>query len=180
MTKDALLSAFGGESMANIRYLIFSEIAEKEGFPNISRLFKAIAYAEFVHAKNHYNRLRAFDEDAKVYAGAPIGPGTTSKNLLHAINGEEYEVNEMYPVFMEIAKLQGDEGAVRSFRYAYEAEKIHAKLYREARAYVEKKEDYPIKGHIWICRVCGHTYIGDEAPEKCPVCNAGREAYRSF
>lgn len=92
MTKDALLSAFGGESMAHLRYLVFSEIAEKEGYPNVSKLFKAIAFAEYIHAKNHYNRLRDFVEDAKVTAGAPIGPGMTSKNLELALGGELYEV----------------------------------------------------------------------------------------
>ncbi|MEM0311129.1 MAG: ferritin family protein [Ignisphaera sp.] len=29
MTKDALLSAFAGESMAHMRYLIFADIAER-------------------------------------------------------------------------------------------------------------------------------------------------------
>jgi rubrerythrin len=38
MTKDALLSAFGGESMAHMRYLVFAVQAEREGFPNIARL----------------------------------------------------------------------------------------------------------------------------------------------
>ncbi|MEM0269152.1 MAG: hypothetical protein QW092_07145 [Candidatus Korarchaeum sp.] len=32
MTKDALLSAFGGESMAHMRYLIYSDIAERGAF----------------------------------------------------------------------------------------------------------------------------------------------------
>jgi len=62
MTKDVIVSAYGGESMAHIRYLIFSEIAEKEGFKNIARLFKAIAYAEFIHAKNHYKNLKDLKE----------------------------------------------------------------------------------------------------------------------
>jgi rubrerythrin len=180
MTKDALLSAFGGESMAHLRYLVFSEIAEKEGYPNVSKLFKAIAFAEYIHAKNHYNRLRDFTEDAKVTAGAPIGPGMTSKNLELALGGELYEVEEMYPVFIEIAKLQGDESSVKSFTYAYEAEKIHAELYREAKGYVDNKEDWPLKGKVWICSVCGHTYVGEEAPERCPVCGAARESYVGF
>ncbi len=96
MTKDALMSAYGGESMAHMRYLIFAEIAEKEGFPTVARLFKAIAYSEQVHARNHYDKLKDIDVDTKVVAGAPFGPGSTSKNL--AIRGEEFEVNEMYPV----------------------------------------------------------------------------------
>ncbi|ESQ22510.1 MAG: hypothetical protein MGAcid_15150 [uncultured Acidilobus sp. MG] len=35
MTQDALVSSYGGESMAHMRYLIFADIAEKEGFKNV-------------------------------------------------------------------------------------------------------------------------------------------------
>ena len=56
MTADFLRSAYGGESMANMRYHIWGKMAEKEGFPNIGRLFYAIAYAEEVHATNHLKK----------------------------------------------------------------------------------------------------------------------------
>jgi len=180
MTKDVILSAFGGESMAHMRYLIYSEIAKREGFSNVAKLFEAIAFAEYVHARNHHNRLRDFHEDAKVVAGAPIGPGNTSKNLEHAINGENYEVNEMYPVFIEVAKFQGDDQTVKSFMWALEAEKIHAELYREAKKYVDKGEDWPLKGKVWICSVCGHTHVGDSPPDRCPICNASKEAFKGY
>ncbi|MEL9941066.1 MAG: rubrerythrin family protein [Ignisphaera sp.] len=182
MTKDALLSAFAGESMAHMRYLIFADIAEREGFKNVSRLFKAIAYAEQVHASNHYRVLRDYKEDAKVYSGTPIGPGNTSKNLELAIAGEEYEVKEMYPVFLEIARYQGEAEAEKSFSYAYQAEQIHASLYKQAKEYVDKGQDLPLKPEekIWICPVCGHTIIGAEPPEKCPVCGAPKNRYVGF
>ena len=180
MTKDALLSAFGGESMAHTRYLIFAETARRERFPNVARLFEAVAYSELVHASNHYRALREYDEDAKVVAGAPIGPGTTSKNLELAIRGEEFEVVEMYPAYLELARSQGEGEAERSFRYAYEAEQIHAKLYREAKGYVDRGQDWPLDGKVWICPVCGHTYVGAEPPERCPICGAPRNLYRGF
>ncbi len=180
MTRDALLGAFAGESMAHMRYLIFADVAEREKFPNVARLFRAVAYAEFVHARNHYNNLRDYKEDFKVAAGTPAGPGNTSKNLELGIMGEEYEVNEMYPVYMEIAKFQGFKGAEQSFHYAYEAEKIHAQLYREAKSYVDQGQDWPLKGKVWICPVCGHTYVGDEPPERCPICNVPKDRYVGF
>ncbi|MEM2025054.1 MAG: rubrerythrin family protein [Desulfurococcaceae archaeon] len=110
MTKDSLLSAFAGESMASIRYQIYAEVAEKEGFFNVARLFKAISYSEQVHARNHYNVLRGLKEEAKMAAGTPVGPGTTLKNLELAVRGEEYEVSEMYPAYLEVARLQGERG----------------------------------------------------------------------
>jgi len=52
MTKEFLQAAFAGESQAHMKYLIFSEEAEKKGLLNLARLFRAIAYAEQVHATN--------------------------------------------------------------------------------------------------------------------------------
>ncbi len=181
MTKEALLSAFAGESMAHMRYLYFAEVAEREGFRNVARLFRAIAYAEQVHASNHFRRLRDLNSDEKVAAGAPFGPGSTVKNLELAIRGEEFEVKEMYPVYLEIARFQEDREAELSFRYAFEAEKIHAQLYREAKGYVERGQDFPLDGKkVWICPVCGHTYVGENPPEKCPVCGALGDKYLGF
>jgi rubrerythrin len=48
--------------------------------------------------------------------------------------GEEFEIKEMYPVYLEIAKHQGEKEAEPSFNYAYRAEQIHAQLYREAKS----------------------------------------------
>jgi rubrerythrin len=180
MTKDALLSAFSGESMAHMRYLIYSDIAEREGFHNVARLFKAIAYSEYIHARNHLNLLRGYDEDVKIVSGAPVGPGDTSNNLSKAIRGEEYEVKEMYPIFMKIAETQGNASAVKTFRYAYEAEKIHAVLYKKAKERVDSGLDIDIDGKVWICKVCGHTIIGKDPPAKCPICSATKEQYVGF
>ena len=180
MTKDALMSAFGGESMAHMRYLIFSNVAEKEGFPNVARLFKAIAYAEQVHASNHYGRLKDLKQDAKVVAGATFGPGNTSKNLELAIMGEVFEVEEMYPIYIVIAKAQDDKAAETSFRYALEAEKIHAELFKEAKKYVDQGKDWPLNGYVWICPICGHTYVGKEPPPKCPICGTPGKNYVKF
>ncbi len=180
MTLDALASSFGGESMAQMRYVLFADKAEQEGFPNVAKLFRAIAYAERVHANNHFNALSELKGDLKVVAGATFGPGTTSKNLELAIMGEEYEVAEMYPAYIAIAELQGERRAVTSFKWALEAEKIHAELFRRAKEYVDRGEDYPLDGKVWICPVCGHTHVGPEPPERCPVCSAPGERYVGY
>jgi len=69
MTQDALVSSYGGESMAHMRYLIFADIAEKEGFKNVARLFRAIAFAEQVHARNHYQRLGFYFQFYELWQG---------------------------------------------------------------------------------------------------------------
>ncbi|MEO0116609.1 MAG: rubrerythrin family protein [candidate division WOR-3 bacterium] len=164
MTEKALQEAFAGESMAHMKYLIFSEIAEKEGFPNIARLFRAIAYAELVHAQNHGKNLGLI--------------GKTVENIESGIRGETYEIEEMYPAFQAVAILQGEKEANLGIQYALAAEKIHAQLYKEAKEKAEKGQDLSL-GEIYICPVCGYTHIGPP-PERCPVCNVPKEKFKKF
>ena len=164
MTEENLKAAFAGESQAHIRYLIFAEAAEREGKPNIARLFRAIAYAEQVHAANHLGELG--------------GIGKTPENLAEAIAGETFEVEEMYPAYDAVAELQGEKGAKRSIHYALEAEKIHARMYEKAKEAAAKGQDIELKTG-YICPVCGYTVEG-EAPEYCPVCGAPREKFKNF
>ncbi len=164
MTEDNLRQAFSGESQAHMRYLIFADQAEKEGKVNLARLFRAIAYAEQVHATNHYRELGEIKDS----------PG----NLQTCIDGETFEVEEMYPAYKKVAELQGEKGAVRSTNYALEAEKIHAEMYKQAKQEAEEGKDVAIAS-VYICPVCGYT-VEKDAPEKCPICSAPRRMFREF
>lgn len=178
MTADFLRSAYGGESMAHMRYLIWADLAEKEQFPNVARLFRAIAYAEQVHAGNHFREIAGETAEATVPAGAVFGMGKTVENLQGAINGELHEVTQMYPVYLHTAEFQQENGAERSFLFALEAEKIHAQLFGQAQDAVRQGHDLPFQ-HIYICPVCGHTVL-DEPPANCPVCGLKQERYIEF
>jgi rubrerythrin len=164
MTEDNLKNAFAGESQAHMRYLIFAKRAEVEGFPNIARLFRAISYAEQAHATNHFDVL-----------GMIRG---SSDNLQVAIDGETYEINEMYPAFNAVAQLQEEKGAMQTFNAALQAEKIHASMYQKAKQAVETSKDIQL-GAVYICDVCGYTVEG-EAPSRCPICGASKEKFRKF
>jgi len=178
MTADFLRSAYGGESMAHMRYLYWADEARKEGFPNIARLFEAISYAERVHASNHFKELNGNTADATVTAGAVFGTGKTVDNLQGAINGELHEVEQMYPVYLNAAEFQNEPGAKRSFHFALEAEKIHAELFKKAQDAAKQGKDMELKA-VYICPVCGHTVL-DEAPDTCPVCGVKKEMYKEF
>jgi len=164
MTRANLEAAFSGESQAHMKYLIFAEAAERENLPNVARLFRAIAYAEQVHATNHFRNLS--------------GIGETGENLAKAEEGENFEVEEMYPAYDAVAKLQGEQGAQRSIHYALEAEKIHEAMYEKARQAVLAGKD-PQIGELFICPVCGYTHEGTP-PERCPVCNAPGSSFKKF
>lgn len=154
-----LKEAFAGESQANRKYLAFAKQADKDGFPQVARLFRAAAEAETVHAHNH---LRALD-----------GIKGTRENLVEAIAGETHEFKSMYPQMIADAELEGATEARRSFTFANAVEKVHADLYQKALdslGAAAEEFDY------FICPVCGHT-VEREAPEKCEVCGAAGSVF---
>jgi rubrerythrin len=161
MEKSAqnLKEAFAGESQANRKYLAFAEKADREGYPQVARLFRAAAEAETVHALNHLRALK--------------GIAATAANLTEALAGEVAEFEKMYPPMIAAAQAEGNKDAERTFNFANEVEKIHAQLFKKALENLEKKELVD----IFICPVCGYTVEG-EAPDKCPVCNALKKLFK--
>ncbi|MFX1451830.1 MAG: rubrerythrin family protein [Promethearchaeota archaeon] len=164
-TEENLKTAFAGESQANRRYIAFSSKAERDGFPNVARMFKAIAEAETVHALNHYKALGMVR--------------TTAENLQVAIDGEHYEVTEMYPPMVETAKKEGHKQGERSTHYALETEKVHEQMYKAALEKVKAGKDIETKAY-YICPVCGYTFEGEELPDNCPICKAKKESFMKF
>ncbi|MEN8149158.1 MAG: rubrerythrin family protein [Planctomycetota bacterium] len=153
-TNDNLAAAFAGESQANRKYTAFAKQADKDGFAQVAKLFRAAAAAETVHALAH---LRAMG-----------GIRTTAENLAEAAEGERYEYEEMYPPFVEEAKAEGHKRGTISMTHAMAVEKIHHDLYQAALAAVRDGGDLD-GAKIWVCDVCGNTFVG-EHPEKCPIC----------
>ena len=162
--EEGLKEAFAGESQANRKYLAFAEKADKDGFPQVAKLFRAAAAAETIHAHNHL----------KVLGGVK----STIENLKAAVEGENYEFTSMYPEFIKTAKAEGNKAAERTFNFANEVEKIHHKLYENALKTVESGKDLK-KQDIHICPVCGYTHEGD-LPDKCPVCGALKKVFKKI
>jgi len=179
MTADNLRSAFGGESQAHMRYLLWGQEAAKEGFTKVANLFTAIAYAEQIHAHGHFRVLKNETGDFLVPAGAGFGISTTSEHLEWARNGELHEVEQMYPAFLAVAEAQEEKQAIRSMKFAIEAEKTHAQLFLAAKSAVDQGADFEAAAVVSVCPVCGHTLAG-EAEAACPVCGVKAEKYDKF
>lgn len=178
MTAENLRSAFGGESQAHMRYRIWGEKAEQEGFPTVKRLFMATSDAEQVHATLHFKALKEEAGDFPVTSGGGFGLGSTSDNLQGAINGETFEFEQMYPAYIEVAEMQGEKKAISAMRFAIEAEKVHAKLFTEAKEAVDGGKDLEAK-EVSLCPVCGFiTLTGEET--HCPICNAKKELFVEY
>ena len=157
-TETNLKEAFAGESQANRKYLAFAEKADKDGYAQAAKLFRAAAAAETIHAHSH---LRALE-----------GVGSTADNLKEAIGGETYEFESMYPPMVADAETENHTAALTSFKYANEVEKVHAELYQKALDTLENPQD----ADYYVCSVCGHT-VENEAPDTCPVCGSKAKAF---
>jgi rubrerythrin len=177
MTETNLRSAFGGESQAHIRYKIFADRAEKSGWPNVARLFNAVSAAERIHAGNHFRNIMTRG-GAQTVSAAVFGARSTSEDLQAGIDGETFEINEMYPVYKAVAQFQGEKAAETTFLWALETEKIHVGLYKKAKQAVDQGKDVDL-GPIQICSVCGFTIEGG-MPDKCPICGASRDKFKTF
>ena len=154
-TTENLSEAFAGESQAFQKYSAFAKKAQKEGFTNIAKLFATTAQAEQIHAEGH---LRALDAIA-----------STAENLQAAINGETYEFTEMYPPMADLANEEGHK-AKTMFRFALDAEKVHAEIYAKALEAVQKGVDMDVS-EFYLCPICGYIELG-QPTENCPVCQA--------
>lgn len=158
-TVENLKEAFAGESQANQKYRAFAKKAEQDGFPVVARLFRMTAEAERIHAEGHL--------------GALDGIGDTAKNLQAAIDGETYETKVMYPPMHEQAEADGHK-AKRMFKYALDAEAVHAKLYSLALDAVKSGKD--LDAEFYLCPVCGYIEMGKPTAD-CPVCGTKPEKF---
>ena len=164
MTEENVKGALAGESQAHIRYLAFAEKAAAENLPNVARVFKANSFSEQIHATNHLKTLS--------------GIGSTKDNLAAAVGGENFEVEEMYPAYLVVARAQGEKTAEIHLNAALQAEKVHYGIYQAAKKSVESGQDMAFKP-VHVCSMCGFTMEGD-APDKCPVCGAPRDKFVTF
>jgi rubrerythrin len=117
-TDENLKIAFADESQTNIEYLAYAHRAIDDGLIEVAQLFREAAGAEVVHALSH---LRAMDVVR-----------TTKENLQEAAEGESLQIISMYPKFIEEAEKEGRHDAAESFRIAFEREKHHRAMFRQA------------------------------------------------
>jgi len=157
-TDDNLKKNFSAEAMASIRYSAYAEIAEKDGYRQIAKLFRTMSEVEKVHA---INTLKISGEI-----------GNTSENLTSAIDSKTYEFTQWYPTLIEQADLDARPIASTTFQGAADTSKTHVVLLTEALENIgrNKETDY------WVCNVCGYVNPGD-MPVSCKICGASREKF---
>jgi rubrerythrin len=153
-TEKNLALAFAAESKASVRNDVFAKKADRDGYPQIARLFHAVSNAESVHAHRYLLLLRG-----KI--------GSTKENLEAAFQNEIKANVEEYPKLMKDASEEGKKNVLKAFSQSRDVESRHAELYKKAMndMLADRETEY------FVCQVCGHI-SEDEAPEKCPICGA--------
>ena len=152
------MAAFAGESQANRKYLAYAAAADKEGLPQVAKLFRAAACAETIHAHAHLRNA------GKI--------GDTAANLKDAVEGETYEFTEREAqTDPDLPKAEGQDAIAKYFGFVNKVEEVHANLYKKAMADPKglANVDY------YVCKVCGYTHEGP--CDSCPVCGAGAAAF---
>jgi rubrerythrin len=178
-TFENLTKAFIGESQARNRYTMYSKIAKKEGYVQLSDIFLETADNEREHAKWLFRMIQDLKKDygedyeaITVEAEAPLIMAGTAENLIAAIAGEHYENSEMYPEFAEVANEEGLGDVAERLRAIGKAEEHHEERYKKLLKEVEMgtmhKKDRNVK---WVCSKCGHVREGQTPPIKCPACD---------
>jgi rubrerythrin len=159
-TQNNLYTAFVGEAKAYHRLLAFARKADEEGYPQIAKLFRAVAAAEGVHTERH---LRLLGETVVK---------STDENLQSSFDRETTVNQVYYPQFIQEAEEEGERAAALTFSQARDVEEVHAKLYKRALGAMIRDETHD----YYVCQVCG--YVAErEPPDQCPICNAKRERF---
>jgi rubrerythrin len=99
--------------------------------------------------------------------------GSTVDNLRTALADQRFETDYLYPAFLNEAVSLLDTTAIRSFTWALEADKSHARLYSDAIARLNTSARIPwaySRHDFFVCALCGYTAENPES-ENCPCCN---------
>ena len=159
--REALREAYVGEAKAALRLSMFADKAEQEGYPQIARLFRVIAFSEEIHGKRALRVLKEIK--------------TTEENLAESFESEKTVAEIAYDRFVKMAEQAGDKQALLHFSQSRDVEDTHAKLYKQAmNHFMEERETV-----YHVCMVCG--YVADGIlPEECPVCAAKKDQFTTF
>lgn len=112
-----------------------------------------------------YEQSKLFFELAEFFKSkAEYADKKGSAELLKLVN-RDIEVN--YPYANAVASEKADRGALRALSWS---EKVTRMLQSLLSHYEKEGERMLENTGVYVCTVCGFVYLGDAAPQLCPVC----------
>ena len=172
-TRENLMRAFAGESLAQNRYTFAAEQAETDGLPVIAAVFRYTADQEKEHAQVFADFLRKGGQDnLELSGGFPVDTAADTLSLLTAAaQNEAKEHDEIYPAFAAVARDEGFGEIARKLELIAQVEQCHAGRFEAFRRLLaEHKLFVSDVDCAWICLNCGHEFNAKAAPQNCPVC----------
>ena len=185
-TLENLMKAFAGESQARNRYTFYASVAKKEGFEQISALFRETADNEKEHAEVFFKHIiegmtGELPVMVHVDADYPVDLRGTRENLKAAAAGENEEWTELYPTFADVAEKEGFRTVAESFRQIAKVEKRHETRYLKLLENVETEKVFKREEKVlWKCGNCGYILEAKEAPEQSPACKHSKAYFELF
>lgn len=159
--RNALHQAYTGEAKAALRLKLFAEMAEKDGYPQVARLFRVISFSEEIHGTRCLKVLKEVK--------------STEENLADSFESETKVAEVAYDELVKLATGLGDKAAELFLSQSRDVEETHAKLYKEAMNHLMEERETT----YYVCKVCG--YVSDGVlPDECPICAAGKEQFTQF
>ena len=113
-----------------------------------------------------FDEKNKFEELAKFFRNSAVN-NKASHDIRDLSALLSKDLDEYYPYANSIADENGDRGAKRSLVWS---EKV-SRMLQSLLVRYEKEGDKMLENTgVFICSVCGFIYVGNEAPELCPVC----------
>ena len=79
----------------------------------------------------------------------------------------EQDLSEGYSTANAVCGQIGDRGALCSLVWS---EKVTRMLQSLLTRYAQEGDAMLKDTGVWVCTICGFVYVGDVAPELCPIC----------
>ena len=113
----------------------------------------------------HDEEAALFRELADYLAAAQ--PPVAEADLDKLMGRVRRDLNEGYPALHAAAVAASDRGTQRICVWG---EKVTRMVDSLLNRYQKEGEAFLKDTQVWVCSVCGFIYVGDSAPELCPVC----------
>lgn len=124
-----------------------------------SNLAKAAEKQQLLVASELFGTLSAFFADS--------APQEAKVANLKSQVSEDIDV--YYPAVNELAGPEGDRGSLRAAKWGEKVAKVQRGLLAR---YETKGEELIGDQQLYVCEACGFIYLGETAPDICPVCKA--------
>ncbi len=157
-TNNNLNQALSGEALSLVKYTLWGEKAEAEGYPEISECYR-------VAARNELSRARIWMDELGLN-------GSLNENLQNSVN-EEREKNERFTMYAVDAENEGFDQLKNKFLDTSVAIENQMNVFSNLNSRLVSDEMFISENENskWRCYNCGFVSKGEAPPSRCPLCS---------